>query len=174
MASVTIWSDFGAQENKVSHCFHCFLFYLHEVMGPDAMIFLFWMLNFKPSFLLSSFTFIKRLFRSSSLSAIRVVLSAYLRLLIFLPICQEQVNLFPWLCSAILGLLYLCQFWVSPAGSDALWPVQGHQQPLALCSQHVQQGVLPAHGWGLPGGNGRCSDTHNISIPLMFLWVKWD
>ena len=36
-------------------------------------------------FSLSSFTFIKRLFSSSSLSAIRVVSSAYLRLLIFLP-----------------------------------------------------------------------------------------
>ena len=56
----------------------------HEVMGPGAMIFVFWMLSFKPAFSLSSFTF-KRLFRSSSLSAIRVVSSAYLRLLIFLP-----------------------------------------------------------------------------------------
>ena len=56
----------------------------HEVMGPDSMIFVFWMLSFKPSFSLSSFTFIKRLF-SSSLSAIKVVSSAYLRLLIFLP-----------------------------------------------------------------------------------------
>ena len=43
-----------------------------------------WMLSFKPAFSLSSFTFIKRLFSSSSLSAIRVVSSAYLRLLIFL------------------------------------------------------------------------------------------
>ena len=57
----------------------------HEVMGPDAMIFVFWMLSFKPTFSLSSFIFIKRLFSSSSLSAIRVVSSAYLRLLIFLP-----------------------------------------------------------------------------------------
>ena len=55
----------------------------HEVMGPDAMILVFWMLSFKPTFSLSSFTFIKRLF-SSSLSAIRVVSSAYLRLLMFL------------------------------------------------------------------------------------------
>ena len=39
------------------------------------------MLSFKPTFSLS--TFIKRLFSSSSLSAIRVVSSAYLRLLIF-------------------------------------------------------------------------------------------
>ena len=56
----------------------------YEVMGPDAMILVFWMLSFKPTFTLSSFTFIKRLFSSSSLSAIRVVLPALLRLLIFL------------------------------------------------------------------------------------------
>ena len=30
----------------------------HEGMGPDAMIFVFWMLSFKPTFSLSSFTFI--------------------------------------------------------------------------------------------------------------------
>ena len=47
-------------------------------MGPHAMILVFWMLSLKPTFSLSSFTFIKRLF-SSSLSAIRVVSSAYLR-----------------------------------------------------------------------------------------------
>ena len=56
----------------------------HEVMGPGAMIFVFWMLSFKPTFSLSSFTFTKRLFSSSSLSARRVVSSAYLRLLLFL------------------------------------------------------------------------------------------
>src|SRR5574341_1188749 len=43
------------------------------------------MLSFKPTLPLSSFSFIKRLFSSSSLSAIRVVSSAYLSLLIFLP-----------------------------------------------------------------------------------------
>ena len=57
----------------------------HEVIAPDAMIFIFWMLSFKSAFSLYSFTFIKRLFNSSSLSAIRVVSSEYLRLLIFLP-----------------------------------------------------------------------------------------
>ena len=50
----------------------------HEVIGLDAMIFVFWMLSFKPAFSLSSFSFLKRLFSFSSLSA-------YLRLLIFLP-----------------------------------------------------------------------------------------
>ena len=29
----------------------------HEVMGPDAMFFIFWMLSFRPTFSLSSFTF---------------------------------------------------------------------------------------------------------------------
>ena len=48
----------------------------HEVMGPDAMIIVFWMLSFKPTFSLSSFTFIKKLLSSSSLSALRVVSSA--------------------------------------------------------------------------------------------------
>ena len=43
------------------------------------------MLSFKPTFSLSSFIFIRRLFSSSLLSAIRVMSSAYLWLLIFLP-----------------------------------------------------------------------------------------
>ena len=54
----------------------------HAVMGLDAMTFVFWLLSFKPTFSLSPFTFIKRLFSSSLLSAIRVVSSAYLRSLI--------------------------------------------------------------------------------------------
>ena len=83
MAAITICSDFGAQKNKVSHCFHCFPSISHEVMGLDAVILVFWMLSSKPTFSLSSFTLIKRLF-SSSLSAVRVVSSVYLRLLIFL------------------------------------------------------------------------------------------
>ena len=54
-------------------------------MGPDAMIIVDWMLSFKSVVSLSFFTFIKRLFSSSLLSVTRVVLSAYLRLLLFLP-----------------------------------------------------------------------------------------
>ena len=57
----------------------------HEVMGLVAVILVFWMLSFKPAFLWSPFPLINRLFYSSSLSAIREVSSAYLRLLIFLP-----------------------------------------------------------------------------------------
>ena len=43
----------------------------HYVIGLDAMILVFWMLNFKPTFSLFSFTFFKRLSSSSLLSAIR-------------------------------------------------------------------------------------------------------
>ena len=56
----------------------------YKVMGPDAMILVFWMLSFKPTFSFSSFTFIKRLY-SCSISAMRVVSSEYLRLFIVLP-----------------------------------------------------------------------------------------
>ena len=70
----------------------------HEVIGPDAMIFVFWMLSFKPAFLLFSFSFIKRRVSSSSLSVIKVVSSAYLRLLLFLP-----AILIPACASSILG-----------------------------------------------------------------------
>ena len=60
--------------------------YLYQVMGPDAMILVFQTLSFKPAFSLSSFSFIKKLFSYSSLSTIRVVSSAYLRILILLPV----------------------------------------------------------------------------------------
>ena len=84
---------FWSQENKICYCFSPSI--CHEVMRLDAVILVFWMLNFKPAFSLSSFTFIKRLFSSSSLSAIRVVSPAYLRLLIFLttiliPVCASS------------------------------------------------------------------------------------
>ena len=75
---------FGAQEIKCV-IFHISPFICSEVMEPDAMILDFWMLSFKPAFSLPSFTFIKRLYSSSLLSAIRVVSFAYLKLLIFLP-----------------------------------------------------------------------------------------
>ena len=61
----------------------------HEVMELDAMILVFQMLEFQPTFLASSFTLIKGLFSSCLLSAIRVVSSAYLRLLIFLPVVKN-------------------------------------------------------------------------------------
>ena len=78
MAAVTIHSDFGAQENKAFHCFHYFPIKWWGNSGNmmDAIFLAVWLLTFKPAFSLSSFTFIKRLFSFSLLSAIRVVSSA--------------------------------------------------------------------------------------------------
>ena len=78
----------------------------HEVMGLDAMILVFLILSSKPAFSLSSSTLIWRpfyLFSTSSLSAIKVV-SAYLRLLIFLlaifiPACNSSIPAFYVMCS---------------------------------------------------------------------------
>ena len=55
------------------------------VLPIQVMVLVFWILSFKPAFSLYSFTLIKRLFSSFSLSAVRVVSSSYLSLLIFLP-----------------------------------------------------------------------------------------
>ena len=104
--AATVRSNFGDQENKICHNKICFFPPIcHEVMGLDAMILVFWMLNFKPAFSLYSFTLIKRLFSSYSLSAIRVVSSAYLRLLTFLleiliPACDVSRLAFRMMYSA--------------------------------------------------------------------------
>ena len=39
MAAVTVCSHFGAQENKVCHCFHFSPSIFHEVMGPDVILY---------------------------------------------------------------------------------------------------------------------------------------
>jgi len=117
MTTVPICNDFGAHENKVCHCFHCFPIICHERMRPDAMIFIYWMLSFKPAFSLSSFTFVKRFFSSSSLSAIRVVSSAYLRLLIFL-----WAILIPDFPSASLAFYMMCSAYKLNKWGDNIQP----------------------------------------------------
>ena len=91
----------------------------HEVVGPVAMILVFWMLSFMPAFSLSSFIFIKRLFSSSSLSAISVVSSAYLRLLIFLlavsiPAFASSSLAFCMMCSKLNKQGNNIQPWCTP------------------------------------------------------------
>ena len=91
----------------------------HEVMGPDVMkwwdqlpCLRFWMLSFKPNISLSTFTFIKRLFSSFLLSAIRVVSSAYLRLLIFLSSSLKARNFtsLPFMLEAVFLFHFL--YWI--------------------------------------------------------------
>ena len=78
MTEWLIWTD-------LCHCFCFFHICLPWSDRTRCHDLSFWMLTCKPAFSLSSFTFIKRLFSSSLLSAIRVLSPAYLRLLRFFP-----------------------------------------------------------------------------------------
>ena len=93
MAAVAVY----AQPNKIkSVSTSTFsLSFSYELMRLDVMILVFWMLNFKPLFSFSFFILTNSLFSSSSFSAIRMVSSAYLRLLVFLlailiPTCDSS------------------------------------------------------------------------------------
>ena len=163
MAAVTICSNFGAQENKVFHCFHCFPIYLSWSDGTRGHNLLFWMLNFKAVF--SPFTFIKRLFSSSLLSDIRVVSSAYLRLLIFL--------LAIWIptCALFSSIQLLSCFWLF----ETPWTA-AHQVPLSLTNswnllKHVHwvsDAILLSHPLSSPS-----PPTSNISQHQgLFQWVS--
>ena len=84
MAAVAICSDFGTQKDKVYHCLHCFPIYLPWSNGTRCHDPSFLNVEFEANFFTLLFHFHQRLF-SSSLSAISVVSSTYLRLLIFHP-----------------------------------------------------------------------------------------
>jgi len=136
VAAVTVHSDFGAQENKNYHCFHSSpLLHLPWNDGTRCMIFIFWMLNFKPAFSLSSFTFIKRLFSLSLLSAIRVVSSAYMRLLTFLP-----ASLIPACASTSLAF---CMMYSACGGFPGAASGKEH---ICQCRRHKRCGFDPSVG----------------------------
>ena len=85
MAAITICSDVGAQKTKSDTVVSVSPSIFHGVMGPDAMIFILWMLSFKPTFQSPLSLSSKGFFSYSSVSAIKIVSSTYLRWLIFLP-----------------------------------------------------------------------------------------
>ena len=96
---------FWGTRKEYLHCFHFFPIFLPWSDGTGCHDLGFLNVEFKSAFSLSSFTFIKRLFSSSSLSVIRVVLAVYLRLLIFLqtiliPACDSSSQAFCMLYSA--------------------------------------------------------------------------
>ena len=117
-------------------------------MEPDAMILAFWMLSFKPTFSLSSFTFIKGCFSSSLLSAIRVVSSAYLRLMVFLleiltPTCDSSSLAFHMMYSTyklnkqgdnIQSVVLLPQF-----GISSLFHMSSSNCCFLTCTQVLQE-----------------------------------
>ena len=135
----------------------------HEVMGSDARIFVFWMLNFKSTFSLSSFTFIKRLFSSSSLSAIRVVSSAYLRLLIFLLAILI-------LACASYSPAFLMIYSVYKQGDS----IQPWGTPFPIWNQHVVPcPVLTVASWPAYGYLKRQIRWSGISISLRIFHSLW-
>ena len=77
----------------------------HAIMGLDAMTWFSLAFSLKTALSFSSFTLVKRLFNSFSLSAIRVASSTYRRLLMFLPpilipVCNASSLAFLLMCSA--------------------------------------------------------------------------
>ena len=88
------------------------------------------MLSFKRTFSLSAFTLIKRLFSSSSLSAIRVVSYAYLRLLILL-----QAILIPACASFSPAFLMMYSAYRLNKQGDNIHTAL--PLPLPICSQSI-------------------------------------
>ena len=103
MAAVTICSNFGARENKICHCLHCFPIYLPGSDGTQCHDLEFF------DYGVFSQLFNSPLSSSSKgvlvpLSASRVVLAAYLRLLflpaILIPVCASSSLAFRMIYSA--------------------------------------------------------------------------
>ena len=80
--------------DTICHCFYFFFFYLTWSDGIGCHDLNFLNAEFQVSFSLSSFILIKPVFSSSSLSNIRVILSAYLRLIfllaVLIPACDSS------------------------------------------------------------------------------------
>ena len=105
------------------------------------------MLSFKPAFSLFSFTFISRLFNSSSLSAKRVVSSAHVRLSIFLP----AVLILAWVSSSLALSIWAFYFSLFPR-QEFLTEQQGDRAsvryniswPLSAIESFIARGQDPS------------------------------
>ena len=103
----------------------------HEVMGPDAIILVFWMLSFKPAFILLFHPSSRGSLVSLHFSAIRVVSSPYLRLLIFLPAilipaCDSSSLAFHMMYSVYRTFL-VATYFPHNLVSTALWIIFKHK-----------------------------------------------
>ena len=135
LAAVTVHTDFGAQENKICHWFYLFPFYLPRSDGTRYYDLSFLSVEFQASFFTFHFHPIKRLFSSSSLSAIRVVSSVCLRLLIFLlailiPACDSSSLAFCMMYSA---------YKLNKQGDS----VQPGRTPLPVLNQTMNETIVP-------------------------------
>ena len=121
----------------------------------DWMPWSFRMLSFKPAFSLF-FTFINRLFSSSSFSAIRVVSSAYTRLLIFLP-----AFLIPACASSSLAFLMMSAYKLNKQGDN----IQPWCTPFTIWNQSVvPRPVLAVASW--PAYRFLRRQVRGVGIPI--------
>ena len=98
------------------------------------------MLSFKPTFSFFSFTFIQRFFSSSLLSAIRLLSSAYLRLLIFLPAILSPV----YASSSLAFLMMYSAYKLNKQGDN----IQPWHTPFPIWNQSVfPRSVLTVASW---------------------------
>ena len=188
MAVITICRDFGAPQNEISHCFHCFTIYLPWSDGARCHDLSFnWTLSFKPTFSLSSFTFINRLFNSFSLSAIQLVSSTYLRLLLFLPailipVCASSSLAFHMSAYLFTVLKIFCVMPVHPSyQTPSSWWLVIFLLSLHFCLfQNVTEyGTFT--GWLLSLSNRHESFfqkarwlADNERVPMLIFWKVWN
>ena len=103
MAAVTVNSGFGAQENKICHCFHFFPIYLPWSVGTRCQDLRgFFNVEFKPAFSLSFSPLSRGSLVPLHFLLLEWYLFAYLKLLIFLlailiPGCDLKINLITFL-----------------------------------------------------------------------------
>ena len=129
----------------------------HEVIGPDAMILVFLMLSFEPAFSLSSFIFIKSLFSFSSLSAIRVIVSADLRFFIFfLAILTQACD-----SSSLAFCMIYSAYKLNKPGEN----IQPWQTPFPISNQSIVPfPVLTVASW--PGYRFLMIQVRSSGIPI--------
>ena len=131
-------TDFEAQENELCLCFHFPPVYLPWSDGTGCHDLPFLNVEFS-AFSLSSFTFIRRLFSSYSLFALRVVSSAYLRLLTFLP----AILITTWASSNLTFCIMYSACKLNKQGDN----IQPWLTPFPMWNQFILCSVLTVASW---------------------------
>ena len=123
-------------------------------MEPDAIIFVFWMLSFKPAFSLYSFPFIKSLFHSSFVSAIRL-----LSLQIWGYWCFSHQSWFQ---------LVLHPSWHFAWCTLPIWRRQWHPTPVLLPGKsHGWRSLVGCSPWGRWGSDTTEQLHFHFSLPCI-------
>ena len=164
MATVTICNDFGAPKKIKSWCFHCLPIYLtwsdwtrcHDHSFLNLV---------KPTFSLSSFTFIQRLLSFSLFFTIRVVSFDYLKLLIFLP-----AILVP---ACALSIPAFCKMYSAYKLNKQGDSIQPWRTPFPIWNQSVVPCLaLAVASWPVYGFLKRQVRWSDIPISLSILQVR--